>query len=138
MFSLIRIGLVFFLLHVFYSSLMAQSSPVVRWDFHSEETLPLRSRGGVHRDVPGPRPPEYPDFEPSNTAVKLDGDGAYLEFDDPGNASEFDFSNGDSITLEAWVQCDDLRKNEFVYLVGKGRTGRPGFESDNQNWALRL
>jgi hypothetical protein len=138
MLSLREIGLALFVLRVLSDSLTAQTSPLVRWDFHSEETLSLRSHGGVHRDIPGPRPPEYPDFEPSNTAVKLDGDGAYLEFEDPGNASEFDFSNGDSITLEAWVQCDELRKNEFVYIVGKGRTGRPGFESDNQNWALRL
>ena len=47
--------------------------PAARWEFGAEETTPLRSHGGVHRDVPGPRPPEFPDFEPGNIAVRLDG-----------------------------------------------------------------
>src|SRR3954447_17064720 len=83
--------------------------PSARWDFGTEETTPLRSHGGVHRDVPGPRPPTYPDFEASNTAVRLDGSGAHLSFEDAGAGSPFDFSNGDEITLEAWVQVDELR-----------------------------
>ena len=83
--------------------------PVARWDFGPEETTPLRSHGGVDRDVPGPRPPTYPDFEPGNTAVRLDGRGAYLSFEDAGAGSPFDFGNGDAITLEAWVQVDEDR-----------------------------
>jgi hypothetical protein len=122
----------------FVPLLGADSTPVVRWDFNSEETLPLHSHGTVHRDVPGPRPPDYPDFETNNTAVKLDGSGAHLAFDDPGAASDFDFANGDSITLEAWVQVDELRKNENCYVVGKGRTRQAGFAPDNQNWAIRV
>ena len=110
----------------------------MRWDFGAEETTPLRSHGGVHRDVPGPRPPDYPDFEPNNTAVKLDGSGAHLSFEDPGARSPFDFTNGDSVTLEAWVQVDELRAGENVYVIGKGRTGAAGFAADNQNWALRV
>jgi len=50
----------------------AESTPVVRWDFGAEEATPLQSHGGVHRDVPGPRSPEYPDFAMDNTAVKLE------------------------------------------------------------------
>ena len=111
---------------------------VTRWDFGTEETTPLRTHGGVHRDVPGPRPPEYPDFEPSNTAVKLDGSGARLSFEDPGAKSPFDFTNGDAITLEAWVRVDQFRAGENVYVIGKGRTGATGFAADNQNWALRV
>jgi hypothetical protein len=114
------------------------SSLSMLWEFSAEETTPLRSVGGVHRDVPGPRSPDYPDFDESNTAVKLDGRGARLEFEDSGPNSRFDFTNGDTITLEAWVQVDELRKNENVYVVGKGRTGSPGFPDDNQNWALRV
>jgi mono/diheme cytochrome c family protein len=112
--------------------------PAARWDFGTEETTPLQSQGGVHRDVPGPRPPEYPDFEPGNTAVRLDGSGARLVVDDSGTGSPFDFGNGDAITLEAWVQVDDLRAGENVYVIGKGRTGAVGFAPDNQNWALRV
>lgn len=113
-------------------------APIARWDFGSEESTPLRSHGGVHRDVPGPRSPDYPDFEARNIAVKLDGNGAHLSFEDSGAQSKFDFTNGDSITLEAWVQVDDLRAGENVYVIGKGRTGSPGFAADNQNWALRV
>jgi len=115
-----------------------ESSLVARWDFGAEETKPLRLHGGVHRDVPGPRPPEYPDFEPNNTAVRLDGSGARLTVENAGNGNSFRFANGDAITIEAWVQVDDLRKGDVFYVIGKGRTGTPGFAADNQNWALRL
>ena len=56
------------------------------------------------RDVPGPRPPEYPGFERYNTAVHFDGSGAHFAMADPGAGSPLDFTNGDVITLEAWVQ----------------------------------
>lgn len=98
----------------------------------------MRSHGAVHRDTPGPRPPEYPDFEAGNTAVTLDGHGAHLSYEDPGAQSPFDFANGDSITLEAWVQVTEIRAGENVYVIGKGRTDSPGFAADNQNWALRV
>jgi mono/diheme cytochrome c family protein len=115
-----------------------EGPPAARWDFGAEETTPLRSHGGVHRDVPGPRPPEYPDFEPGNTAIRLDGSGAHLSLDDMGANSPLDFANRDTIALEAWVQVDDLRAGENVYVIGKGRTGAVGFAADNQNWALRV
>ena len=83
----------------------------------AEEATPLVAHGGVQRDVPGPRPPEFPDFDTGNTAVKLDGD---------------------AITIEAWVKVDGLRAGENAYIVGKGRTGTPEFTDDNQNWALRV
>jgi hypothetical protein len=110
----------------------------IRWNFGAEETTPLEASDGVHRDVPGPRPPEYPDFEPGNTAVKLDGKGAHLSIADSGPQSPFDFTAGDSITLEAWVQVDDIRSGENLYVICKGRTGAPGFSAENQNWALRI
>lgn len=114
------------------------AAPVARWDFGSEEQSKLASHGGVHRDVPGPRSPIYPDFETNNTAVQFDGAGAYFSFADPGSGSDFDFTNGDSITLEAWVNMAEIRAGENVYLIGKGRTDAPGFAADNQNWALRM
>ena len=116
----------------------ADDKPIIRWDFREEETSRLQAVGGVQRDVPGPRAPEYPDFEANNHAVKFDGQGAHYVFDDPGPNSEFDFTTGDAITLEAWVQVEELRKNEHVYVISKGRTGNPGFAADNQNWALRI
>ncbi|WP_165072947.1 DUF1553 domain-containing protein [Paludisphaera rhizosphaerae] len=112
--------------------------PAFLWTFDAEESTRLEPHGGVHRDVPGPRPPTYPDFAPDNTAVKLDGRGAYFSFDDPGPGSPLDFAKGDAITLEAWVQVDELNRGEAAYVVGKGRTGAPGFPADNQSWALRV
>ncbi len=82
--------------------------------------------------------PEFPDFEADNTCVKLDGNGSHFELTDPGANSEFDFTNGDAITLEAWIQVDKLTAGDNGYIVCKGRTGEPGFKSDNQNWALRM
>lgn len=113
-------------------------APSASWEFDSEEATPLLAHGGVHRDVPGPRPPEFPDFEPTNTAVKFDGSGAHFSFADAGTKSPFDFASGDAITIEAWVRVDDLRNGENLYIIGKGRTGAAGFARDNQNWALRL
>lgn len=121
-----------------FSLAQAPESLVVRWDFESEETSKLRLVGTVHRDIPGPRAPLYPDFDASNTAVKLDGNGGHLEFDDPGTQSDFDFGNEDAMTLEAWVQAESLRPGEFVYILGKGRTTTSGPLSENQNWALRI
>ena len=84
----------------------------IRWNFGAEETTPLEANEGVHRDVPGPRPPDYPDFDAGNTAVKLDGKGAHLSVADTGPQSPFDFTLGDAITLEAWVQVDDIRSGQ--------------------------
>lgn len=121
------------------AALQAGDRPVVtKWDFGAEETSQLRSHGGVHRDVPGPRPPDYPDFDAGNTAIKLDGNGAYFAVEDTGAQSPYDFTNGDAITLEAWVQVNQLKAGENVYVIGKGRTATPGFASDNQNWAIRV
>jgi len=116
----------------------AETGPVAYWGFGQEESTPLESHGSVHRDVPGPRPDTYPDFSPDNIAVHLDGQGARFIYKDPGDQSPFDFNNGDAITLEAWVRIDKINPGDNVYVIGKGRTGNPGFSRDNQNWALRV
>ena len=123
------------------SLLLAQSDDsdqVARWDFGAEESTPLVSHGRVERDQAGPRPPEFPDFAKNNTAVKLDGKGAYFAVADPGPDSDFDFTNGDTITLEAWVKLDGAQGGGPMYVIGKGRTGSPQVARDNQNWSLRI
>lgn len=117
---------------------IAAITTVARWDFGTEEITRLVPHGNIHRDQPGPRPPMFPDFEETNTAVKFDGRGSRFSFADRGAKSEFDFANGDSITLEAWVKVESIGEGENVYVIGKGRTGDKGFAADNQNWALRL
>ncbi len=114
------------------------ATPVARWDFNEEDTSRAVAAGAVERDVPGPRPPAFPDFELRNTAAKFGGHGAHLALADPGPGSVFDFANGDVITLEAWVEVEGHNASDNLYIIGKGRTGAPGFAADNQNWALRV
>lgn len=135
-----------FLLGWFFCSLLAcnttmawaKSSVVARWDFGTEETTPLVAHGDVHRDQPGPRPPEFPTFNESNTSVKLDGKGARFSFAAPGDHEKFNFTNGETISLEAWVKLESIGEGQNVYVIGKGRTGDNVSNVDNQNWALRL
>ncbi|MCB1091761.1 MAG: hypothetical protein KDL87_09535, partial [Verrucomicrobiae bacterium] len=116
----------------------AESSLVERWDFGTEEFAPLTPRGDIVRDQAGPRPPEFPNLETDNTAVELKGNGARFEIKDPGPQSRYDFTNGDAITMEAWIKVESLRPGQPAYLIGKGRTLSPKFGKDNQNWSLRV
>lgn len=115
----------------------APIEPAARWEFDAEETAKLQLIGDVRRDQTGPRPPEFPEMDPGNTAVQVDAD-SYLAVADPGPNSVYDFTNGDAITLEAWVQPTEIRDGELRYVIGKGRTGSSKFTRDNQNWALRI
>ena len=70
--------------------------------------------------------------------MRLDGKTAYFSVADPGSDSDFDFTNGDAITFEAWVKVDDIRNGQPMYVIGKGRTNSPKFARDNQNWSFRV
>lgn len=121
-----------------FMSYAADSKTVAQWDFGAEETSEIKAHKGVKRDQAGPVSPEFPDFSTTNTAVHLDGQGARFTLEDPGPQSPYDFSNGDSITLEAWVFVERLRDGQNMYVIGKGRTNSPHFPRDNQNWAMRI
>ncbi|MGB0586971.1 MAG: DUF1553 domain-containing protein [Limisphaerales bacterium] len=84
----------------------------------------------------GPRGKAYPDFPSKNAALKLSGAGQFLRVKDPGAESILDFAQGDSITMEAWVNPRTM--GTYSYVIGKGRTGNPGQKADNQNYSLRL
>lgn len=114
------------------------SQPVIRLDFESETTIAWTEKGSIVRDQEGPRPPEFPDFRPHNQAIRFQPGGSHLVIPDKGESSSFDFSNGDSLSIEAWVQPDPNSKTSPMMVMGKGRTGNPKFAKDNQNWALRL
>ena len=81
---------------------------------------------------------QFPEFEPDSTAAGFSGAGQFIRVKDPGANSPLDFGLGDSLTLEAWVNVNSLKDGQYVYVVGKGRTGNKGFEANNQNYALRL
>ena len=117
--------------------------PVFAWDFSDSgfrSAVGDLSVGGIHgaptTEVAGPRPPEFPEFPADNRALMLDG-RSRLEISDPGE-SMLDFRESDAIAIEAWVQVSALKNGQQVYVIGKGRTGRPGMIAENQNWALRL
>lgn len=113
-------------------------APVARWDFESESTDRFRESGKVVRDQAGPRSPEFPNQPAGNQAILLEGRNAYLAVADPGENSPFDFTNGDAITLEAWVNPAAAGDGASMVVVAKGRTGNPGTHPNNQNWAMRL
>ena len=107
------------------------------WDFDAQDSSAWEVRGSVVKNEVGPRAPEFPEMPKDNVAFRFSGEG-YLVQDDPGDQSFFDFSNGDEITIEAWVELGKVRQGELMYVIGKGRSNRIGFEKDNQNWALRI
>jgi hypothetical protein len=113
------------------------STPAARWDFDGKPAVPWTVKGNVQADQAGPRPPEFPKMAKDNAAVRLDS-GGYLAVHDAGPESDFDFENGDAVTLEAWVIPSVLRGGQVSYVIEKGRTGSPKFARDNQNWSMRL
>ncbi|MEZ6058042.1 MAG: DUF1553 domain-containing protein [Planctomycetaceae bacterium] len=114
------------------------SSVRLQNDAGEESAFTLVQKGRAASSVPGPRPSEFPDFLPTNTAALFSANGSYLSLADPGANSPLDFTNGDSITMECWVRWEGALSGTFPYLMGKGRTHRAGFSKENQNYALRL
>ncbi|MBI1368716.1 MAG: DUF1553 domain-containing protein [Planctomycetes bacterium] len=137
-----------------YADLVAADGPVAWYRFEEDKganrilndrhTL-LADRGdgqtvdGVVLGISGAQPGNgFPRFDDQNRAALFDGQGSRIVIDDPGDKSPFDFDNGDTITLEAWVDLQRFSGSQILYIVGKGRTGRKGVTPDNQNWAMRL
>lgn len=116
--------------------------PVTRFAFESADEFTADGRKidgkGVVFGQAGPRPPRERGFAADNKAAMFGSGRGFIRIPDPGPGSPFDFTAGDSITLEAWVNPFELQDGQQVYVVGKGRTGNPGVAADNQNWSLRL
>ncbi len=133
-----------------YRDLIMADKPAAYWRFDSIEECctssetdeRLRANAGekVSLIEAGPRPPVFPNFAEENTAADFSGYArdAHLRVKDTGKNSVLRFDKGETITVEAWVQCDKLGDGKQAYIVGKGRTGLPGTTSENQNWAVRL
>ncbi len=126
-----------------YAAIVRADGPVAAWSFDDDVGAPafaFRPVAGVTLGVPGPRPPDFADFHPDNRAAEFSDKGAVIKIHDPGKKSPFDFDTGDTIALEAWVDPDPsvLKRGQYIYVVGKGRTHNPGYAPENQNYALRL
>lgn len=135
-----------------YHDLVQDDNPVAYWRFeesnarsvinHAAQSRDLNLNGvaaaEVEFDQPGPRNDFYPLFDAKNKSVAFSGAKGFIRVQDPGPSNVLDFSNGDSITLEAWVLPVAIGEGQQVYVVGKGRTTNPDVASENQNYALRL
>ncbi|MCA8993104.1 MAG: DUF1553 domain-containing protein [Planctomycetaceae bacterium] len=131
-----------------YGDLIRQDEPTAWWRFNGESGAQLSDssanglhavrKGNVGLGIDGPQPSGYPDFQPMNTAASFPRGKNYLAVQDPGDNSALDFSNGDGLTIEAWVKLDEKIGNSYPYILGKGRTNNPGTSPKNQNYALRL
>jgi hypothetical protein len=133
--------------HAGFPEKVAADKPVAFWrlndpaenGYPSSAEAPLSARvEGTIKTVAGPLPDGFPDFQADNKAIQLSGKGSVLRITDPGANSLVDFQLGDSITLEAWVRCDNIKDGQQTCIIGKGRTQNPGVAANNQNWALRL
>ncbi len=124
------------------------TKPVLHWSFNrddfssdpeqAETSLPAAMVfGQPTRMNDGPAAPKFPIFASTNDAATFDG-RSWITFDDPGDASLFDFSSNDAIAIEAWVRIAAIDEGQQVYVIGKGRTGNPNTTKENQSWALRL
>ncbi|HEX3872055.1 MAG TPA: LamG-like jellyroll fold domain-containing protein, partial [Pirellulales bacterium] len=115
---------------------VSDARALARWSFDAKDD-PGAWKGKKRVDQPGPRQPLFPNFSSDNLAARF-GDGAQVVLvdDSPDDALRFD--QGDSITIEAWVNVHQLKAGQYAYLIGKGRSGKKGFAEKNQNYALRL
>lgn len=129
--------------------LVQKDGPAVYWRFSetADQKQPAATTGMVGKGAlwgrallgqAGPRPPRFPHQEPINLAAEFMGTGDFIKVLDPGDASLLDFNNGDSITIEAWVNPRSIKNDQYAVIVEKGRTGNPGFDQENLNYAMRL
>ncbi len=113
-------------------------SPVAVWMFNAADE-PGVPKASVKFLEAGPRPPTYPSFGATNTAMTFSAANTSVtvrEADTP--KANLRFGLNDSITIEAWVKVTELKDGSYSYIVGKGRNRKAGFPEKNQNYALRL
>ncbi len=125
-----------------YHDHLRKMLPVAWWSFDGDRPAYGEIEGRVELGPGGPGPAEFKTLPEGNRAaffgVSEDGRGGVIRLEDLGPGSQFDFDNGDPITIEAWVNPEDVPGNTNFYILGKGRTGNPGQEANNQNYGFRL
>ncbi len=112
--------------------------PAAVWKFSALDETGVTKASAKFLET-GPRPPNYPSFAATNTAMAFTAAHTNItvrEADLP--KAHLRFGLNDSITIEAWVKVAELKDGSYTYLVGKGRNRKPGFPEKNQNYALRL
>ena len=133
-----------------YASTILADKPIGYWTMEGQDEKRVKNHAGsgsvldgrpvnsVMAGQAGPRSPDYPLFTNQNKALHLGLPAGWVVVPDPGDRSPLDFGNGDSITIEAWINLQSLGEGQQVYILGKGRTKNPGVASENQNYSLRM
>jgi hypothetical protein len=114
----------------------ADYKPIAKWTFDAKEAGKWK---GKEQLEDGPLPPTFPAFQAGNKAAYFGGANTAIvvkESDLPD--TNVRFGMGDAITLEAWVNVEEIRNGSYCYLIGKGRNKNKEFTAENQNYALRL
>ena len=137
-------------LHAEYAKLLLKDEPVAYWRLQesfrgnvinsapNQDNLSGRIIGNIEVNREGQNPKEFPLFTKHNKAYYFNYARNYIVVKDPGENSSLDFTNGDTITLEAWVSPENRKSGHYLYVLGKGRTGNADVPANNQNYALRL
>ncbi|MCP5541658.1 MAG: DUF1553 domain-containing protein [Akkermansiaceae bacterium] len=128
---------------VAYGEALRGLLPVAYWSFDQKGADLGETDGSVAYGQEGPTAKDFKTFPEGNRAAAFsakEGKAAgFIRVEDPGPGSQFDFDNGDPITIEAWVNPSaEVPKGANMYILGKGRTGNPGVDGNNQNYGLRL
>src|SRR5262245_10351831 len=88
-------------------------TPLAVWRFDAAE--PGVPKEATKFREPGPRPPTYPSFPATNTALTFgtgNGGVTVREADLPN--VNLRFGTGDSITIEAWVKVSELKDGNYA------------------------
>ena len=117
-----------------YADRILAADPEVFWEFGDPVEGWIHEKSASPGSETAPLPPEFPLFDESNRALDV-SEGGYVRIPD---RESLRFSNGDAMTIEAWVNIQEIQQSANVYIAGKGRTHHEGYPKDNQNWALRL
>lgn len=113
------------------------SKLVAKWNFEADTIGTWQ--GTPEIDALGPQPPMFPTFKVGNKSAFFPGKDRSLvvkESDLP--EAKLRFAQGETITLEAWVNVEEIKTGAYLYLIGKGRNQNKAFTGDNQNYALRI
>jgi hypothetical protein len=78
---------------------------------------------GSYAIGPGPQPPSFPNFEPTNQALVLDGQSVDVAIP----ALNLDTSTGPDMTLAAWINSPGPQQSYAGILFCRGTGGASGF-----------
>ncbi len=119
-----------------YQEVVRQTLPVAYWSFDGGGPGLGKVVGDVAFEKEGPTVENSKTFMDGNRAAAFGKEGGTVRLKDVGPGSQFDFDNGDPITIEAWVKPE--AGGGLMAILGKGRTHNEGVSRDNQNYVFRL